>query len=96
MIDTTTTFLHSKCREYEDCAKFKSFVQIFKRTFEFFSKPLMSYCVPGSLAIFIDRGNAVIKFLNSFDIFTKMTSDIARAWREILQLCVIALGIPPF
>ncbi|XP_052074047.1 choline transporter-like protein 1 isoform X2 [Mytilus californianus] len=55
------------------------------------SKPLMSYCVPGSLAKLIDKGNSIIAYFNSFDLFNKLTSDLARAWREILQLCVLAL-----
>lgn len=57
----------------------------------------MSYCVPGSLSVLADKGHSIIKFLNSSDIFTKVTSDLARAWREMLQLCIIALGIkmPP-
>ncbi|XP_076082252.1 choline transporter-like protein 1 isoform X2 [Mytilus galloprovincialis] len=55
------------------------------------SQPLMSYCVPGSLAKLIDKGNSIIAYFNSFDLFNKLTSDLARAWREILQLCVLAL-----
>ncbi|XP_071164766.1 choline transporter-like protein 1 isoform X3 [Mytilus edulis] len=55
------------------------------------SQPLMSYCVPGSLTKLIDKGNSIIAYFNSFDLFNKLTSDLARAWREILQLCVLAL-----
>lgn len=68
-------------------------VTLWRTSFEFFSQPLMSYCVPGSLAKLIDKGNSIIAYFNSFDIFNKLTSDLARAWREILQLCVLALGI---
>lgn len=56
------------------------------------SDDLLFRCVPSKLTVLGDKLAVLFEFLNKSDTFQKALSDLYASWKEMILLCLLALG----